>query len=153
MLFFATRGKWCLSRRLTFLSRLPSPKFQVIDKNYLAKEVEISWEHPGTEPDMKSQACKTEEKMVYKIWRSVKWSDTIPLSFWPSEAKHILLLGINISEVQTQFAQRQVEASRSWLGLSICWETTVISAFLVFPLSWDFSCVPFYCGLCSCMST
>lgn len=33
----------------------------------VAKETEISWEHPETQPDVESQACKTEEKITYKI--------------------------------------------------------------------------------------
>lgn len=67
MLFFAKRGKGCLRRHLAFLSRLPSPKFYVINEDNLAKEVEISWEHRGTEPDVDPQACKNEKKITYKI--------------------------------------------------------------------------------------
>lgn len=53
---------------MTFLSILPSPKSQEIHEGEKkAKEAEISWEDPGTEPDVESQACKTEEKITYKI--------------------------------------------------------------------------------------
>lgn len=53
---------------MTFLSRIPFRKLQMIEETHLAgEEVEISWEHPGSEPEVESQSWKTEKKIKYRI--------------------------------------------------------------------------------------
>lgn len=82
-------------------------------KNNFAKEVEISWEYPETEPDVESQAYKTEEKTHTKL--EGPYGDQIKSLCLSGPVKQniFLLLGINISKMQTQFTLRETQLSLS----------------------------------------
>lgn len=53
---------------MAFLSRTPFCKLQTIEETHLAGDgVEMSWEQPGSAPEVESQAWKPEKKIKYRI--------------------------------------------------------------------------------------